>query len=153
MARTVRNAKIDTPSARAKLPKRREPYWVVLTKGCAVGYRRGKNGGNWIARWRNPEGKQQYHALGAADDALSQEESGGKALPYAEAQAAAREWFTKRGKEAKGTAKTGPYTVADTITDYLAEYEAGGGKAVKDARTRADALITPVLGNIEVADL
>ena len=63
MARTVRNAKIDTRSARAKLAKRREPYWVVLTQGCAIGYRKGKNGGSWIARWRGPDGKQRYHAL------------------------------------------------------------------------------------------
>ena len=31
MARTIRNAKLDTRSARAKLPARREPYWTAIT--------------------------------------------------------------------------------------------------------------------------
>src|SRR5262249_29087915 len=38
MARTVRNPKIDTRSARARLPARREPYWTVISAGCALGY-------------------------------------------------------------------------------------------------------------------
>jgi len=37
MARTVRNAKLDSRSARTKLAARREPYWVVISKGCALG--------------------------------------------------------------------------------------------------------------------
>jgi hypothetical protein len=48
MARTVRNAKIDTRSARARLPGRREPYRTVISMGCALGYRRGAKGGTWI---------------------------------------------------------------------------------------------------------
>lgn len=52
MARTVRNPKLDTRSARAKLSARREPYWTVLSKGCALGYRKGIKGGSWIARFR-----------------------------------------------------------------------------------------------------
>ena len=58
MARTVRNAKIDTPSGRSKLTERREPYWTVIAKGCALGYRKGANGGTWITRYRTAEGKQ-----------------------------------------------------------------------------------------------
>lgn len=45
MARTVRNPKIDTRSARSRLPTRREPYWTVLSTGCALGYRKGAKGG------------------------------------------------------------------------------------------------------------
>ena len=45
MARTIRNTKLDTRSARASLTMRREPYWTVITGGCAVGYRKGKKGG------------------------------------------------------------------------------------------------------------
>ena len=56
MARTVRNPKIDTRSARAKLPGRREPYWTVLSAGCALGYRKGVKGGTWIARFRSDDG-------------------------------------------------------------------------------------------------
>ena len=69
MARTVRNAKIDTRSSRSKLDERREPYWTVVSAGCAIGYRKGRKGGTWIARLRGDDGKQHYDALGAADDA------------------------------------------------------------------------------------
>ena len=53
MARTIRNPKIDSRSARAKLPQRPEPYWTVISEGCALGYRRGSKGGKWIARFRD----------------------------------------------------------------------------------------------------
>ena len=69
MARTIRNPKIDTRSARTRLPERREPYWTVISEGCALGYRRGAKGGTWIAKFRDPEGKRHLEALGAADDA------------------------------------------------------------------------------------
>ncbi|MGC2094835.1 MAG: site-specific integrase, partial [Methylocella sp.] len=69
MARTVKNTKIDSRSARSKLPWRREPYWTVISAGCAIGYRKGAKGGTWIARLRGDDGCQHYDALGAADDA------------------------------------------------------------------------------------
>jgi hypothetical protein len=50
MARTVRNSKIDSRSARSKLAERREPYWTVISEGCALGYRHGAKGGTWIAK-------------------------------------------------------------------------------------------------------
>ena len=56
MARTVRNPKIDTRSARAKLAERREPYWTVISAGNALGYRRGAKGGTWIAKFRDADG-------------------------------------------------------------------------------------------------
>ena len=49
MARAVRNPKINTRSARAKLPARREPYWTVLSGGCALGYHKGAKGGTLMA--------------------------------------------------------------------------------------------------------
>jgi hypothetical protein len=65
MARTVRNAKLDSRSARTKLAARREPYWVVLSKGCAIGYRKGSGGGTWIARYRDDAGKQHIQRFGS----------------------------------------------------------------------------------------
>ncbi len=65
MARTVRNAKIDTRSARVKLTERREPYWTPISAGCAIGYRRGAKGGTWVARFRGEDRKQHYEALWA----------------------------------------------------------------------------------------
>ena len=65
MARTVRNPKIDSRSARAKLAQR--PRTVLdgdLGRLRALGYRRGSKGGTWIARFRDDSGKQHYEALG-----------------------------------------------------------------------------------------
>lgn len=59
---------LDTPELRAKLARRREPYWMPIQKGRSLGYRRGANGGTWIARWRDPNGRKRYRSLGEADD-------------------------------------------------------------------------------------
>ena len=50
MARTVRDAKLDTRAARLRLEIRPEPYWRAFEKGLALGYRRRANGGTWLAR-------------------------------------------------------------------------------------------------------
>lgn len=57
---------IVNTAARARLAVRREPYWCVLRKGLAVGYRRLSEGeGTWIARQRDEStGPQQYQSLG-----------------------------------------------------------------------------------------
>ena len=151
MARTVRNAKIDTRSARTKLTQRREPYWAVLTQGCAIGYRKGKNSGSWIARWRGSDQKQHYHAIGAADDNLNQEESGTAILAYKEAQEQARNWFSGCGS--KTGKPRGPYTVRDAMKDYFAWMKGEGKKRTEDTSARADALILPTLGAIELDKL
>jgi hypothetical protein len=68
VARTVKNTKLDTRSARSRLKIRREPYWTVLSKGCALGYRKGALGVTWVGRYRDSDGRQHYQAIGAADD-------------------------------------------------------------------------------------
>jgi hypothetical protein len=45
MARTVRDANLETRTARLRLPIRTEPYWRGLEKGFALGYRRRTRGG------------------------------------------------------------------------------------------------------------
>src|SRR5215469_15988984 len=119
MARTVRNFKLDSRDARSKLTLGKEPYWVKITKGCYVGYRRGATTqvGNWIARYRDANGRQKYHALGPADDALDAD--GHVALSFAQAQEKARDWFhTAAATEHRG-GRVGRYTVADCMADYL----------------------------------
>ena len=100
MARAVRNPKIDTRSARSRLPERREPYWTVISEGCALGYRRGAKGGTWIARFRGENGRQHYEALGAADDA--RDADGLTVFNFSQAQAKARDWFSLKATEQAG---------------------------------------------------
>ncbi len=149
MARTIRNTKLDTRSGRASLTMRREPFWTVIAGGCAVGYRKGKKGGTWVARWRAPDGKQHYNALGPADDAMDADGLG--VLSFSQAQEMARTWFAEQA--AGGREHTGPYTVREAIHDYLAWMESEGKRSVKDSRTRAEALILLELGDIEVSKL
>ena len=47
MARTVRDANLETRTARLRLPIRSEPYWRGLEKGFALGYRRRGKGGTY----------------------------------------------------------------------------------------------------------
>ena len=152
MARTARNAKLDTRSARVKLAQRREPYWTVISAGCAIGYRRGKNG-TWIARLRDDTGRQHYGALGAADD--HRDPDGLTVFSFAQAQGRAREFFVQKARELAGhTAPScGAYTVRSAVNDYLAARENRGSKGVRADRYAAEARILPNLGEIELAKL
>ena len=49
MARTVKDAKLETPSARTKLAPRHEPYWKSIDGGMHIGYRKGKLRVSWLA--------------------------------------------------------------------------------------------------------
>src|SRR5215469_3709245 len=134
MARMVRNPKIDTRSARARLAGRREPYWTVLSAGCALGYRGGAKGGTWIARFRGEGGRQHYSPLGAADDA--RDPDGLSVFGFSQAQERARQWFDQKAREQAGEfAPLGrPYTIADALSDYRADYLRRGGKGGRSAR-------------------
>jgi integrase len=153
MARTVRNPKIDTRSARTKLPERREPYWTVISEGCALGYRRGTKGGTWIARFRDEQCRQHYEALGAADDA--RDPDGLTVFNFAQAQAKARDWFKlKATEQASGFAPLDrPCTVADAVADYLADYKRRSGKATDRMEASVRAWIEPEFGGMPLAKL
>lgn len=145
MARRVRDAKRDTRAARAKLSQRREPYWRSLSAGLAIGYRRGKTGGSWIAR-RYDQGERHYRSIGPADDILDANRA--TVFSFDQAQAKAREWTG-------GQIESGPYTVANAMDAYL-EYLTTEGRtaaAIADAKYRDRAFVRPQLGRLEVASL
>ena len=147
MARTVRNQKLDTRSARAKLPTRKSPYWVSLAPGCALGYRKGAKGGVWLAKIVHAAVRREA-ALGPADDVLDPD--GVLAIGYAQAQLKAREWFetvTRPEQPAR------PYTVRDAVSDYLDWFRATGRKSISETEASFNAFILPRLGDEEVATL
>ena len=148
MARTVRNPKIDTRSARARLPERREPYWTVISAGNALGYRRGAKGGTWIAKFRDADGKRHLEALGAADDA--RDADGLSVFSFSQAQERARAWFQRKAREQAGdfVPLDRPYTVADALADYRADYRRRSGKATDRLDASAAAWIGPELGAV-----
>ena len=153
MARTVRNAKLDTRSGRAKLAPRREPYWTVISAGCAVGYRRGANGGTWVARMRDGT-KQHYDALGAADD--SRDADGLTVFSFAHAQERARAYFGRKARALAGLGAGGvgaPGSVAAAVAGDLGAPERRGSKGVRADRYAAEARILPALGALQLTVL
>ncbi len=146
MARTVRDARLDSRAARQRLPGGVK-HWRTITEGVHVGYRRGERGGKWLARWRKPGSGTGYveTVIAEADDIADAD--GRRILDFAQAQAAARKWCT--GKECPDEPR-GPYTVSDALDDYL---ESFAGKSLYSTRKRADVLIRPALGSIDVAKL
>jgi integrase len=153
MARTVRNPKIDTRSARTKLAERREPYWTVISAGNALGYRRGAKGGTWIAKFRDGDGKRHLEALGAADDA--RDADGLSVYSFSQAQERARAWFQRKARAQAGdfAALDCPYTVANALADYRADYQRRSGKATDRLDASAAAWIGPQLGTVPLDKL
>jgi hypothetical protein len=45
MARTVKDAKLDSRTVQRGLERPREAHWHVLSNGLAIGYRMGAKGG------------------------------------------------------------------------------------------------------------
>ncbi len=152
MARTVRDAKLDTRAARLRLRIRPEPYWRTLEKGFALGYRRRAIGGTWLARRWAATGKYVEHKIAAADDL--QDAEGVAVLDFGQAQRAARDWWRSELRREEGhDTPTDPLTVNDAITDYLKALEGQGGRSAYHARRAAERHIMPALGPVQVPKL
>jgi integrase len=153
MPRTMHNPRINSRSARLKLAARREPYWTVISEGCALGYRRGLKGGTWIARFRDDTGHQHYESLGATDDTRDADNL--TAMSFAQAQVMARYFFARKAREAAGSIEStdGPFTVANALTAYQAAYLRRGGKALNRMESSARTYILPELGPVPVSKL
>ena len=152
MARLVRDAKLETRTARARLPVEPKPYFRRLEIGFHLGYRRLSSGGTWIARRLAQDGHYRELRLGVADD--TQDADGVSVLDYSQAQKAAREWWRSELRREEGhDTRTGPFTVADAVGDYLKALERRGGKSAYHARRAAHTHVLPSLGSLQVAKL
>ncbi len=151
MARTVRDANLETRAARLRLKPRAEPYWRSIDPGAHLGYYRGSRGGTWVARVY-ADARYRKTSLGTADD--STDADGVGVLSFVQAQAAARAWFAQEARRAGGLPDPiqGPYRVRDAVRDYLAWYSRHR-KALAATELAAEAHILPTLGEIEVRKL
>lgn len=151
MARTVRDASIESRTARSRLKANGKPYYRAIDPGLHIGYRKGAAGGKWVMRWYVGGRDYKVETLAVADD--SADADGIAVLDFRQAQALIRERHVEHERVARGLpAKDGPYTVKTCIEEYLAFLEVER-KSGKDARWRAEALILPTLGNAVCADL
>ena len=150
MARTVRDAKLDSRAARRRLPENNKQHWRSLHDGLHIGYRKGKRGGRWTARVYDPR-KPGYvqEIIGIADD--DSDADGIRVFSWPQAQEKARAIATVLAARVSGKS-VGPYTVADAMEDYHRQLEREG-KGSYDSRRRTDLYILPVLGDIRLEDL
>jgi integrase len=147
MARRVKDASLDSKDARRKLRPRGKPYYRMIERGLHVGYRRLRSGaGTWVARHYVGEQSYVVEKLGTADDIGDAD--GVAILDFWQAQAKARTHMVRRAH----AGAPGPLTVKDVIEAYL-EFLEANRKTAKDARYRAEALILPKLGDVEVEAL
>ena len=142
MARQVRDARLETREARARLKARDEPYWRSIHEGLHLGYRKRVRGGVWLARLYH-NGRYSKRGLGRADD--TEDANGETVICFREAQhralALGSDAFT-----------VGPFTVAQALEGYLAWY-ATHRKALYATRRATEAHILPILGGRLVAEL
>lgn len=149
MARSVRDANLDSRTARSRLKAQRKPYYRQLEPGLHLGYRRPKTGpGRWVARHYVGGDVYETETFGTADD--FSDADGVAILDFWQAQKSARERMVLRAHSAAG--KTGPLTVADAMTSYL-EFLETNRKSAPFATYCNTAFIDPELGKIEVEAL
>ena len=110
MVRSVRDANLDSRTARSRLKARGKPYYRTIEPGLHLGYRKSLSGaGKWVVR--QYEGEQAYtvETIATADD--NADADGVAILDFRQAQEKARERMVTRAHAAAG--KAGPYLVAD----------------------------------------
>jgi integrase len=153
MPRAVKDSKLDTRNARAKLPPRGKPYWRAIDHELHLGYRKSQTFGRWVARRYG--GNQQYltKTIATADDHADAD--GVAVLDWWQAQAKAREWRGAAERAAAGIEEpAAAVTVADVMGDYLTWTEKHRKPTTaREWRYMAQAHILPVLGKLELAKL
>jgi integrase len=151
MARSIGNARLDTRTARRAIVQGKVTHWSPISRGRAIGYRRGRRGGTWVARF-DAENFRREEKLGEADDALDAD--GVQILDYTQALAKANRFFLTALTEATGESpRGGPYSVSDAVRDYLKSLESRGASDHQSAVYDLERNVLPDLGAIKVAKL
>ena len=141
MARTAKNWKLDSKTARLKLAPRVKPYYQQIAPGKTLGYIRKASGpGAWVCREKVAGDYRRAWNVVADDDPAKAD--GRDVLTHEQA-------LRKAG--APTTAPSAPMKVKEAFVKYLADLKARKGeKAEKDTRQRAEKHIYPVLGTERV---
>jgi len=128
----VRASKLESASARRKLPIAKRPIYVKLAPNIFLGYRRNEGPGTWNVRVTGP-GIDWIKKLGLADDF---EPADGRAvLTYWQAQETARKLARRQPGDDAGD-DSRPLTVAEAIDAYARDLEARGGDGYNSKRAR-----------------
>jgi len=139
MARSARNAKLESRTARLKLAQG-QVYFVKVGKGLSVGYRRTTGGyGTWQVRIFKGAGAYRYLPIGTADD--QQDANGVDVFEYFQAQAEARRLYDEhvRGRPEE------ELTVQQAADRYLNWYQ-DHRKSYVETKAAVKAHILPAFG-------
>jgi integrase len=130
MARSVRNAGLETRTARLKMPVARKPLFIRIGPGLSLGYRRNRVAGTWVLRVADGKGGAITRAIGTADDFV--EADGATVLNYWQAQDKAQ----SVARNSNGSGVTKPLTVRRAAEVYLEKLEAKNPRTARDTRGR-----------------
>lgn len=120
MARSTRSPKLETRSARLKLPIAKKPVFVKLAPGLHLGYRRNQTAGTWMVR-RIEDGKDWTSRIADADDFEAAD--GNAILDWWQAQEKART-LARPERVMENAAK--PLTVDQALAAYKADLRTRG---------------------------
>jgi integrase len=152
MPRKVRDSNLETRTARSRLKVAHKPYFRLIEPGLHLGYRKLASGpGTWVVRRYSGDGRYSVKNLTTANDKLVvaddfSEPNRNSILSFAQAQERAK--MQRPGVPER----TGPYTIATAMDDYLAFLESSR-KTAADARWRDHAFIRPAFGAVDVEKL
>jgi integrase len=117
-----RNATLESATARRKLALRKKPYYVRLSPGIALGYRRNAGAGTWTVRVADG-GAEWTKKIALADD--FEGASPPHVLSYWQALDTARALARRQPGEAIDESR--PLTVAEALDRYEADLKVRGG--------------------------
>lgn len=147
MPRRIRDTKLDTRSARARLKPQKEPYWRDLTRGLALGYYRGRTdvAGSWIVR-RRVEGRYVKERIGLADDFEDADDK--RVFEFDQAQLRAFK------EEVASTPGSSAYSVEQCVKDYVAHLRTHNSeRSAYDTECRLNKRLTDRMKKTPVAKL
>ncbi len=150
MART-RAAKLETRTARLKLPVVKKPLFVKVGPRVGLGYRRTQTAGTWVVRVADGNGGNWTKAFATADDIG--EADGNTILDFWQAQDRARA-IARASRPGEDDGK--PVTVGRALDRYKADLETRGGDISNVARVRLhlpDALANKNVALLAARDL
>ena len=131
MAKKVRNAILDSKSARAKLAPSPKPYFASIDEGWHLGYRKGERTkesspkrapGRWVVRRYLGGEKYAVESIGSADD--FSDADGAEVLTFHQAVDKARARKQAIAEEARIAALGPAVTVRDAVDEYVKERDA-----------------------------
>ena len=129
MARRPRSSRLETRTARLKLPARKKPHdFTTIAPGIALAYRRNQGAGTWVVRVADGHGGNWTKGFAVADD--HEPANGESACDFWQAQDKAR--ALARGNVDDGR----PCTVSEALDAYAADLKARGGQVANAERIR-----------------